>query len=616
MAYTIPSDTHVAGDPGHTTDHNNLIDVEGLVARAVAQSVNLGAAADPAGNAGNVSLIQSYVAGGKSHAPNLGLQLRTGGGTITTANITAAAAAGYTGMFLDPGFVWDMTGVVFNGIQDFTIESRMHGSIGWTGNVAYNTGGYIKTDTATPADGIQVYATTPGGGTATQGIVFRNCVFVGANTNAVVHFGGGNRRCGLVDCLVYNTASASTTVAVGSNGVAVSTFVGAQTLNVASTTGFPTAGKLVLATSTTGAVISYSGTTGTTFTNCNLIAGTGNLATGGSVQLAAFAVVNDSGLSDNNSEESIFSFTGGGGLAGAFAALGIGTGDQTQHSNDVWYYGMPTKGGAYSIIKVNGGGHTFVEHYDRSSPSVATVWNHGVGRLIFLGGEHQNVNGLSHLIDATASKTTIIGATITAGAATTCQVTAGSLILRGWMNFNAAQTFAVSGTGVIDMADPAVDGGNVTVSGSAGTLLLAGNYAGQAGPPALGSWTGLTAYPGPVIVASGHGSGSTTTQTVTWTRPLDGNNHRFRVAVTIRPTVAGTSTVPNLSYTGFGGQTVNNTIPMMQINAATLSLTCAGTAFFFNTVEGETNNGTANVVVTITPTGSTFDWSAEITQLT
>src|SRR5260221_13497016 len=210
-----------------------------------------------------------------------------------------------------------MSGMVLNSVQDFMIESRMTGSIGWTGNIAYNTGGYI--DTGSGQDGIQVYAATPGGATATQGIIFRNCVFSGSNTRAVIHYGGGNRRCGLVDCLVYNTSAAA----------------------------------------------------------------------------GAYAVVNGSALSDNNSEQNIFSFTGGGGLAGAYAALGIGTSDQTQHANDTWYYGLVTARGTYGIVKSNGGRHTFPQHYDRGSPPTATVWNHGGGRLLFIGGGDQKATRLA-----------------------------------------------------------------------------------------------------------------------------------------------------------------------------------------------------------------------------
>jgi hypothetical protein len=79
-----------------------------------------------------------------------------------------------------------------------------------------------------------------------------------------------------------------TTVAAGSNGVLVSTFVGAQNLSVVSTAGFPVPGSLYVNIAGAPAVIAYTGTSGgNTFTNCttSLLAGvnTGTLATGQNV---------------------------------------------------------------------------------------------------------------------------------------------------------------------------------------------------------------------------------------------------------------------------------------------------------------------------------------------
>ena len=71
---------------------------------------------------------------------------------------------------------------------------------------------------------------------------------------------------------------ANTTIAAGSNGVALPT----GTINVASTVGFPTAGRIVVLTPTGGStVVTYTGTTGTTFTGCT--GGTGTLQTGARV---------------------------------------------------------------------------------------------------------------------------------------------------------------------------------------------------------------------------------------------------------------------------------------------------------------------------------------------
>lgn len=378
----------------------------------------------PAGSAAGY-VLTSDVSGNAAWAPppgaNInGLQFVTTGGAVTTGMITAAQNAGFQGMFLDPRFVWDMSGLVLNGIQNFIFESRMVGSIGWTGNIAYNTGGFIKTGTSSQQDGIQVYASSPGGAGATQGVIFRNCVLVGSNSRAVVHFGGGQRRCGLVDTLVYNTRAAA----------------------------------------------------------------------------GAYAVVIGSGLgTDNNSEDNIFCFTGGGGLAGNYAALGIGVADQTQRANDTAWYDLCTAGGAYSIIHAAGGNHLFTNYYDRSNPGTATVWNSGNGRMRFLNGEDQNNTGLSHMITGTGQTILIDRAVTQAGAATTVQISNGSFIIRGASNTNSSQTWALSGSGVIDVSDPAAAVSGATVSGGNGTLMLAGTYAGQGSAPVFGSFGGTVAYP-------------------------------------------------------------------------------------------------------------------------
>jgi hypothetical protein len=81
----------------------------------------------------------------------------------------------------------------------------------------------------------------------------------------------------------------STAVAAGSNGVAVSTFAGAGTLNVSSTLNWPAAsisgtqGAIVVTGLTGGtgtATITYTGVTATSFTGCTTVSGSGTLATG------------------------------------------------------------------------------------------------------------------------------------------------------------------------------------------------------------------------------------------------------------------------------------------------------------------------------------------------
>ena len=81
----------------------------------------------------------------------------------------------------------------------------------------------------------------------------------------------------------------ATMVGASSNGVAVSTFSGGGTLNVASTAGFPVSGSVSVATSTGVAVVSYTALTATAFTGAATISGGGTLATGGAVSASTAA---------------------------------------------------------------------------------------------------------------------------------------------------------------------------------------------------------------------------------------------------------------------------------------------------------------------------------------
>ncbi len=72
---------------------------------------------------------------------------------------------------------------------------------------------------------------------------------------------------------LHNGYTAATTIAAGSNGAALPQ----GTINVASTTGFLSAGHLAVRISGKDTVVAYTGITSTTFTGCTL--GSGTLAT-------------------------------------------------------------------------------------------------------------------------------------------------------------------------------------------------------------------------------------------------------------------------------------------------------------------------------------------------
>ena len=76
---------------------------------------------------------------------------------------------------------------------------------------------------------------------------------------------------------VGTVSSVSTTIAVGSNGVSLPT----GTINVSSTTGFATSGAIYVTTSFGPQLVTYTSTTGTTFTGCS--GGVGVMTTGNAV---------------------------------------------------------------------------------------------------------------------------------------------------------------------------------------------------------------------------------------------------------------------------------------------------------------------------------------------
>ena len=88
MAYTIPSDTHIAGDSGHTTDHNNIADMVKLA--AVTSGINVlntaySGGADPTGIADSAAAFTAAIAA-----------LPAGGGVIVVPPGSYKLASGIT----------------------------------------------------------------------------------------------------------------------------------------------------------------------------------------------------------------------------------------------------------------------------------------------------------------------------------------------------------------------------------------------------------------------------------------------------------------------------------------------------------------------------------------
>ena len=96
--------------------------------------------------------------------------------------------------------------------------------------------------------------------------------------------------------LQYTGTGPSTTIAAGSDTVNISTFAGAGTLNVLSTTGFPSTGTIRVATGSGVKVISYTGKGGTTFTGCDADGQSGVMSTGGAVNTNQWSTSAETGV--------------------------------------------------------------------------------------------------------------------------------------------------------------------------------------------------------------------------------------------------------------------------------------------------------------------------------
>jgi hypothetical protein len=467
------------------------------------------------------------------------------GNKITPAICLTAQANGYTGLFLDPRVVWDFTGFSIDGatnlLSNFTIESRMGWSIGWTGNLSFNANGCIKTDIgSTPADGIQIYAVNPTL-QKVQGLVFKNCVFVGANTNAVVHCGGGARDIRFWECLFVNTAASAT----------------------------------------------------------------------------AYGFLGDTALSDNNCEDYTFYRCGSASTNGGIP-IGIGIHDQTQHWNDTDWYGLVTSTtGICSIDNTGGSNHNFYNFYDRSSgafPSTATINARG-GTMMFWGGEELNSAALAISVSG-GGVVVFMNRTISLGAANVASVTNGNLIARGRCRWSGTIN-VTGGSANLDLSDPAGSFSALTITGGAGAqLMLAVDYNPGSGP-GTGGFSGSILFQQSVsIVASNRQSGQTATVTNTWTPPA--TNTRFRLSLLIRVTAAGTSTIPSLSFTQFGGAAFSNVLSVIKQDGTGTFTNTGGilsTGTYVGTYYFDTDASGTNVVVTITPTGSTFTYSLVIEKI-
>jgi len=100
-----------------------------------------------------------------------------------------------------------------------------------------------------------------------------------------------------------NFLGTATTIAAGSNGVSLPQ----ATINVASTTGFPTNGTIYVYTSNGTQAVTYTGVTATTFTGCT--GGTGSMSTGNNVTSSSLMTIGSDGYTNATTEFRVDGYT-------------------------------------------------------------------------------------------------------------------------------------------------------------------------------------------------------------------------------------------------------------------------------------------------------------------
>ncbi len=190
-------------------------------------------------------------------------------------------------------FVNDWQGV---SIWQAGLRSCLSSGEGYPDDAAYCSGGFPNTNTTTA--GSQYYFSHQGndnvGGTTT--------LEANANSGSTTLLIKGNEA---IDDQVDIKNPANTTTADTTN---VASFTGSGTINVTSTSGFPTAGQLSVETSSNQpAVLSYTGTTATSFTGVLLI---DDPDESGSGTLTGAVAVNNPSYTTSTSTTNVTSFTG------------------------------------------------------------------------------------------------------------------------------------------------------------------------------------------------------------------------------------------------------------------------------------------------------------------
>ncbi len=138
-------------------------------------------------------------------------------------------------------------------------------------------------------------------------------------------------------------------------------------------------------------------------------------------------------------------------------------------------------------------------------------------------------------------------------------------------------------------------------------LQVDGNIVGVGGVPTV-------SFGAPILVAHASASSATTTATLSYTPPAAAGTYLAQVYVKV--TTGGTSTIPKIAYTDEDGTAVSAAaISCISLAGTALLTSFTVTGHFSGRYEFGTDNSATAIVLTITPTGSTFNYDLSLERI-
>ena len=178
MADTIPSDSHVIGDSGHVSDHNNIADILGLYGEALAQFAS---GLESATNTTNVAQILAWVGNNQYANDKIAYKINN---TVTPTGLSNLAAATYQANDAQTGSIYAVEAWGYGTWGAASSSGTLEFAVAWGGSTASNLtlgGTYMASSTAFRWHvTAQVMCESPGSGATWQSSIFGYCSIFGS----------------------------------------------------------------------------------------------------------------------------------------------------------------------------------------------------------------------------------------------------------------------------------------------------------------------------------------------------------------------------------------------------------------------------------------------------